>query len=83
MFVYINVIENLTSYFGVCNMDFFLKNFEHFIVAFSAMHNTLIFSFCTFSVYQMHGRLPYQKVNGVTKFPFMMAFSVITLYALS
>jgi succinate dehydrogenase hydrophobic anchor subunit len=83
MFVYINVIENLTAYFGVCDADFFLKNLEHFIVSFSALHNVFVFAFCAFAVYQVHGKLPYQQVNGVTNFPFMLAFSLITLYALS
>ena len=83
MFVYVNVIEDITAYFGVCNMDFFLFNFEHFIVAFATLHDSFVFFFCVFAIYQVYGKLPYQKRNKASKFPFMLCFSVITLYALS
>ena len=63
MFVYVNVIEDITAFFGVCNMDFFLYNFEHFIVAFASLHDTFVFFFCVFAMYQVHGKLPYQKRN--------------------
>ena len=36
-----------------------------------------------FAIYQVYGKLPYQKRNKASKFPFMLCFSVINLYALS
>jgi hypothetical protein len=59
MFVYVNVVEDITAYFGVCDMNFFIKNFEHFIVSWSLMHDILVFAFCMFAMYQVHGKLPY------------------------
>lgn len=51
MFVYVNVIEDITAYFGVCNTDFFLYNFSDYIVAFATLHDPFVFFFCVFAMY--------------------------------
>jgi hypothetical protein len=83
MFVYVNVIENITAYFGENDMDFFLLNLLHSITAFEALHDIFIYFFILFAMYQYHGKLPYQKRNKASRFPFMLCFTLMTLYALS
>ena len=55
MFVYVNVIEDITAYFGVCDMDFFLINFEHYITTFQSIHHILVLFFCLFGMFQANG----------------------------
>ena len=66
MFIYINVVENITKYFGEEVPYFFLMHFEHYMTAYETMHFFMIFYFSFFTIHQMNGTLPKQKKNLIS-----------------
>jgi len=51
MFIYINVVENITKYFGEEVPYFFLMHFEHYMTAYETMHFFLIVYFSFFTIH--------------------------------
>lgn len=59
MFVYINVIEDITAYFGREANNFYLEGLEHSITVFATLYDLFIFGFFLFAMYQCFGKLPF------------------------
>jgi hypothetical protein len=58
MFVYVNVVEDITRYFGVEVTYYFFMHFVHQVTAYETLHFFLIFYFAFFTIHQMNGTLP-------------------------
>lgn len=56
-FVYVNVVENLSRYFGEEPYNYYLHEFRPFIAVKKEIQDIVFFGFCCFSVYQFNGML--------------------------
>lgn len=71
-FVHVNVVENISKYFGVSPWSYYIEELPEFIMSYDGI-DTALFGFCLLTVCQLNtGRVP-----------FFALFSLATLLVLS
>ena len=63
-FVYLNVVDNLSKYFGVSPTFYYFNEIKNFILASEKFFPMIIFAMCFFTLYQMNGRIPLKTEAG-------------------
>jgi hypothetical protein len=79
-FVYVNVLENISRFFGLESWFYYIQELPVFITQVNQFFYLTLFGMALLIVYQAHGRLPGRA--RMSRFPFLVPFIALNLYVL-
>lgn len=82
-FVYINVVDNLSKFFGEAIGAYYLQQLPDFICVLSPYSKLVLFGFCLFTMYQVNGMLLIQRTQKYSNAPCFLIFFASNLLVLS
>ena len=76
-FVHVNVVENISKYFGTEVWFYYIHEIKGFVFANESLLPISMFGLCMYVVFQMNGEI------GKNRHPYLLTFLVSNLFVLS
>ena len=82
-FVYVNVVDNISKYFGEEPWHYYITELPLFLTQLECFYEVVILGLCLTTVYQINGRLPFDRPGGLTTFPYFVPYIFFNIFVLT